>query len=170
MAYGGSQARCRIRAVAAGLPHSHSNARSKPCLRPNTPAHDNVGSLTTEQGQGTNLIFMEASRVRFCCTTMGTPRHSLFRWGGPSLFSLPPFPLLLSGGPWHLLNKTRPVWEAAAPQPGVWSEDPFRGSPRPLLMGLRSQGWTWAWWAPPGCGHVRSALRDCRQYAWALSC
>ena len=31
-AYGSSQARGRIRAVAAGLHHSHSNARSEPCL------------------------------------------------------------------------------------------------------------------------------------------
>ena len=34
MAYGGSQARGLIRAVAAGLNHSHNNARSKPHLRP----------------------------------------------------------------------------------------------------------------------------------------
>ena len=33
-AYGGSQARGRIGAVAAGLHHSHSNAGSQPCLRP----------------------------------------------------------------------------------------------------------------------------------------
>ena len=33
-AYGGSQARGRIGAVAASLRHSHSNARSKPRLRP----------------------------------------------------------------------------------------------------------------------------------------
>ena len=33
-AYGGSQARGRIGAVAAGLLQSHSNARSKPHLRP----------------------------------------------------------------------------------------------------------------------------------------
>ena len=33
-AYGGSQARGLIGAVAASLPYSHSNARSKPCLRP----------------------------------------------------------------------------------------------------------------------------------------
>ena len=33
-AYGGSQARGRITATAASLHHSHSNARSKPCLRP----------------------------------------------------------------------------------------------------------------------------------------
>ena len=33
-AYGGSQARGRIGAVAAGLHHSHSNMVSKPCLQP----------------------------------------------------------------------------------------------------------------------------------------
>ena len=33
-AYGGSQARGQIRAVAAGLHHSHSNAESQPCLQP----------------------------------------------------------------------------------------------------------------------------------------
>ena len=33
-AYGGSQARGLITAVAAGLCHSHSNARFKPSLRP----------------------------------------------------------------------------------------------------------------------------------------
>ena len=33
-AYGGSQARGPIGAVATGLHHSHSNARSEPCLRP----------------------------------------------------------------------------------------------------------------------------------------
>ena len=31
---GGSQARGRIRAIAASLHHSHSNARSKPHLQP----------------------------------------------------------------------------------------------------------------------------------------
>ena len=34
LAYGGSQARGLIGAVAAGLHHSHSNTRSKPRLRP----------------------------------------------------------------------------------------------------------------------------------------
>ena len=33
-AYGSSQARGRIKAAPVSLPHSHSNARSKPCLRP----------------------------------------------------------------------------------------------------------------------------------------
>ena len=33
-AYGGSQARGLIRAIATGLHHSHSNSGSKPCLQP----------------------------------------------------------------------------------------------------------------------------------------
>ena len=33
-AYGGSQARCLIGAVPGGLRHSHSHARSEPCLGP----------------------------------------------------------------------------------------------------------------------------------------
>ena len=33
-AYGGSQARSLIRATAASLHHSHSKARSEPCLQP----------------------------------------------------------------------------------------------------------------------------------------
>ena len=47
MVCGGSQARGQIGAVAAGLHHSHSNAKSKPCLLVTyTTAHDNAGSLT----------------------------------------------------------------------------------------------------------------------------
>ena len=34
MAYGGSQARGRVGAIAAGLHHSHSNVGSEPCLQP----------------------------------------------------------------------------------------------------------------------------------------
>ena len=47
VAYGGFRARGLIRATAAGLYHSYSNARSKPHLRtaPHT-AHGNAGSLT----------------------------------------------------------------------------------------------------------------------------
>ena len=45
VAYGSSQARDRIGAVAAGLHHSYSNARSEPCLRP-TPQLLNARSLT----------------------------------------------------------------------------------------------------------------------------
>ena len=44
-ACGGSQARDGIGAVAAGLHHSHSNARSEPSTT-YTIAHSNVRSLT----------------------------------------------------------------------------------------------------------------------------
>ena len=44
-AYGGFQARGPIRAVAAGLRHTHSNARSDLCLTITT-AHSNARSLT----------------------------------------------------------------------------------------------------------------------------
>ena len=43
-AYGDSQARGPIGAEATGLHHSHSNAKSEPCLT-YTTAHGNAGSL-----------------------------------------------------------------------------------------------------------------------------
>ena len=45
-AYGGSQARSRIGAVAAGLCYSHSNMESELRLQPYTTAHGNARSLT----------------------------------------------------------------------------------------------------------------------------
>ena len=45
-AYAGSQARGQIGAAAAGLHHSHSNARSKLQSLTYTTAHGNNGSLT----------------------------------------------------------------------------------------------------------------------------
>ena len=49
--YGGSQARGRVGAIAAGLRQSHSNAGSEPRLR---PALQILNLLPTEQGQGSN--------------------------------------------------------------------------------------------------------------------
>ena len=46
MAYGGSQARDRIGATAAGLHHSCSNARSEPSLQPTPQFMATAGSLT----------------------------------------------------------------------------------------------------------------------------
>ena len=54
VAYGGSHARGPIRAVAASLHQSHSNARSEPHFCGYTTAHGNAGSLTTERGQESN--------------------------------------------------------------------------------------------------------------------
>ena len=52
-AYGSSQARSPIRAIAAGLHHSHSNARSEPCLQL-TSQLTATPDPPTEQGQGSN--------------------------------------------------------------------------------------------------------------------
>ena len=54
MAYGGSQARGRIRAVAAGHSHSHHNARSESRLRPAPQCSATSDPEPTEQGQGSN--------------------------------------------------------------------------------------------------------------------
>ena len=59
MAYGGSQARGPIRAVAAGLRQSHSNGGSEPRLRPTPQLTTPQLTATpdrepTEQGQGPN--------------------------------------------------------------------------------------------------------------------
>ena len=53
-AYGGSQARGPIRAGAASLHHSHSNARSKPCLQTTPQLTTTPDPQPTEQGQGSN--------------------------------------------------------------------------------------------------------------------
>ena len=45
-AYGGSQARGLIRAVATGLRQSHSNMGSEPRLQPTPQLTGNAGSLT----------------------------------------------------------------------------------------------------------------------------
>ena len=53
-AHGGSQARGQIRATAAGLHHSHSNAGSQLCLQPTLQLTATLGPLPTERGQGSN--------------------------------------------------------------------------------------------------------------------
>ena len=54
-AYGGSEARGRIGAVAAGLHHSHNNWGSQPCLQPTPQLTATLDPWPTEQGQGWNL-------------------------------------------------------------------------------------------------------------------
>ena len=53
-AYGGSQARGLIGAVALGLCQSHSNARSEPCLQPTPQLTATLDSKPAERGQGSN--------------------------------------------------------------------------------------------------------------------
>ena len=55
MAYGGSQARGLIGAVATGLHQSYSNTGSEPCLQPIPHLTVTPHLLPTEQGQGSNL-------------------------------------------------------------------------------------------------------------------
>jgi len=54
MAYGGSQARGRIGAVATGLRQSHSNTGSEPCLQPTPQLTATLDPQPTEKGQGLN--------------------------------------------------------------------------------------------------------------------
>ena len=53
-AYGGSQARGLIEAVAACLHHSHSNAGSEPHLQPTPQLMAMLDPSPTERGQGSN--------------------------------------------------------------------------------------------------------------------
>ena len=54
VAYGVSQARGQIGAIAAGLCHSHSNLGSKPRLQPTPQLVTTPDPQPTEQGQGWN--------------------------------------------------------------------------------------------------------------------
>ena len=58
-----------IRAVAAGLHHSHSNARSEPSLRPTLKLRATPDPNPLSETR--NL--MVPSQIRFCCAVMGTP-------------------------------------------------------------------------------------------------
>ena len=53
-AYGSSQARGRVRAVAASLSHSHGNTKSKLCLWPTPQLRAMPDPWPTEQDQGSN--------------------------------------------------------------------------------------------------------------------
>ena len=61
VAYGSSQARGRIRAVAASLCHSHSNVGSEPCLGPTPHLAATPDPPPTEWGQDWTHILMDTS-------------------------------------------------------------------------------------------------------------
>ena len=54
MTYGDSQVRGPIGAVAAGLLHSHGNARSEPSLQPTPQLMAMPDPQPTERGRGSN--------------------------------------------------------------------------------------------------------------------
>ena len=60
-AYGSSQARGLIGAVAASLRHSHSNARSEPCLRPTPQLMAMPDPDPLSQARDQTHILMDAS-------------------------------------------------------------------------------------------------------------
>ena len=72
-----SQARCWIRAAAAGLRHRLSNARSEPQLGPIPQLMALLDPYPTERARDRICIFMDTSQVRYCWAKMGTPSHSL---------------------------------------------------------------------------------------------
>ena len=66
MAYGDSQARGQIKAVAASLHHSHSNTRSEACLKPipQLTAMPNPNPLS--EARDRTCILMDTSQIHFC--------------------------------------------------------------------------------------------------------
>ena len=72
-AYGGSQARGWIQAVAASLYHSHSNARSESHLQLcHSSWQCQIRNSLSKAGDQTRVL-MDTSQIRFCWATTGTP-------------------------------------------------------------------------------------------------
>ena len=65
MAYGSSQARIRIRAIAASLHHSHSNAESKPRLQPILQLMQSYILNPLSEARDRTRILMDTSHLRY---------------------------------------------------------------------------------------------------------
>ena len=70
-AYGGSQARDQIRAIATGLSHSHSNARSEPCLQPTPQLIAMLILNPLRKAKDRTCILMDSSQICFCWAVTG---------------------------------------------------------------------------------------------------
>ena len=66
MAHGGSQARDRIGATAAGLDHSHSNTRYELHLRPTPQLRAGQILNPPIKARDRTCVLMDASQFRFC--------------------------------------------------------------------------------------------------------
>ena len=81
-AYGGSQAKGQIRAIAAGLHYNHCNAR--PELTSGDLHHSSrqlrILNPLSEAGDQT-CVLMDASQIHFHQAMMGTPGSHLFIFG-----------------------------------------------------------------------------------------
>ena len=71
-AYGSSQARGQIGPVAAGLPHSHSNVRSKRHLPPTPQLTATLILNPLSKARDRTRILMDISQLCFCWATTGT--------------------------------------------------------------------------------------------------
>ena len=107
MAYGSSQARGWIGAIAASLHHSHSNAGSGPCLWPTPQLMATPDPRPTEQGHRLNYILMDIVKFISTAPHWELPRFYYFRTVLSSWkiekkvqrFPIYPFPLLLHSHP-----------------------------------------------------------------------
>ena len=79
-AYGSSQARSQIRAVAAGLHHSHSNARSELCLRPAPQLRAIWDPNPLSEAKDWTSILMDASQIHFHWAMRLTPKRTNSVW------------------------------------------------------------------------------------------
>ena len=77
VAYGGFQARGRIRAEAAGLHHSPSNNGSRLSLRPTPQLSATLDPNPLSEASYRTCNLKVLSQIRFCCATMGTPNFKI---------------------------------------------------------------------------------------------
>ena len=77
MAYGGSQARGWIVAIASGLHHSHGNTRSKLHLRP-TPQQCWIFNPLSEARNWT-WVLMDTSQIHFHWAAVGLPYSDILK-------------------------------------------------------------------------------------------
>ena len=75
-AYGGSLARGLIGATVASLRRSHSNARSKPRLRPTRQLMQRQFVNPQSEARDRTRILVVPSQIRFHCAVTGTPETS----------------------------------------------------------------------------------------------
>ena len=73
-AYGNSQARGCIGAIAVGLHHSHGNSGSRPHLRLYHSSRQHQILKTLSKARERTHILVDAHWIRFHCATMGTPK------------------------------------------------------------------------------------------------
>ena len=71
LAYGGSQARGWIGAIASGLHHSHNNTRSEPHLWPVSQQRQILNPLS--EARDGICVLMDTSQICFRCAITGTP-------------------------------------------------------------------------------------------------